>query len=156
MSPDDRQAVVALLAGSDPWKRLGYAIDFWETIFAPIPQGRDTFVLEEQRHVAGIAVLRPKFLFGDYLELLAVAPTLTGLGLGRLLLAHIESLAFARGKNLYACVSDFNAGARRFYHRHGFVEVGSLPDLLVRGSAEVLLRKTVGPVRERTLAPGVP
>ncbi|HET6675898.1 MAG TPA: GNAT family N-acetyltransferase [Nitrospiraceae bacterium] len=79
---------------------------------------------------------------------LAIAPTLTRQGLGRLLLLHIESLVFTRANNLCACVSDFNAGARRFYHRHGFLEVGPLPDLLVHGSAEILLRKTIGPVKD--------
>jgi ribosomal-protein-alanine N-acetyltransferase len=148
MTPDDQAAVIALLADSDPWKRLGYATDFWERAFSPLPQGRDSLVLQQGGDVAGIVLVRPKFLFGDYLELLAVAPTLTGQGLGRLLLAHVESLAFARGKNLFACVSDFNTGARRFYRRHGFVEVGPLTDLLVPGSAEILLRKTLGPVKE--------
>jgi ribosomal protein S18 acetylase RimI-like enzyme len=66
-------------------------------------------------------------------------------------LAQVESLAFARGKNLFACVSDFNTGARRFYRRQGFVEVGPLPDLLVSGSAEILLRKTTGPVKEAAM-----
>ncbi|HJR77796.1 MAG TPA: GNAT family N-acetyltransferase [Nitrospiraceae bacterium] len=148
MTPDDRAAVIALLAGSDPWKRLGYAPEFWERAFSPLPQGRESLVLQQGDDVAGIALVRPKFLFGDYLELLAVAPTLTGQGLGRLLLTHVESLAFTRGKNLFACVSDFNTGARRFYRRHGFVEIGPLADLLVPGSAEILLRKTIGPAKE--------
>jgi ribosomal-protein-alanine N-acetyltransferase len=149
MTPEDREAVIALLTGSDPWKRLGYLADFWQRLFTPLPLGRDSVILLQDDRVSGIALVRPKFLFGDYLELLAIAPTVTGQGLGRLLLTHVESLAFARGKNLFACVSDFNTGARRFYRRHGFVEVGPLPDLLVPGSAEILLRKTIGPVKER-------
>jgi ribosomal protein S18 acetylase RimI-like enzyme len=146
MQPDDRAAVIALLAVSDPWKRLGYPLDFWDRLFAPLPQGRDSLVLTRGGQIAGIAVLRPKFLVGDYLELLAIAPGLTGQGLGARLLSHLESLVFARANNLFACVSDFNAGARQFYRRHGFQEVGPLPNLLVHGSAEILLRKTVGPL----------
>jgi GNAT superfamily N-acetyltransferase len=153
MVPEDRPAVIAMLIGSDPWKRLGYAVDFWERIFTPLPLGRESVILLQAGHVSGIALVRSKFLFGDYLELLAVTPSLTGQGLGRLLLAHVESLAFTRGKNLFACVSDFNTGARRFYRRHGFVEVGPLPDLLVVGSAEILLRKTTGPVKETAVRP---
>ena len=68
---------------------------------------------------------------------------------GATLLAHVEAIAFARGRNLFVCVSDFNDGAPRFYGRQGYEQVGTLPDLLVRGSAELLLRKTVGPVRDR-------
>jgi ribosomal protein S18 acetylase RimI-like enzyme len=148
MQPEDRTAVIALLAGSDPWKRLGYAADSWDRMFTPLPQGRETLVLEQAGHVAGVAILRPKFLFGDYLELLAIAPALTGQGLGARLLAHLESLVFTRAKNLFACVSDFNSGARQFYRRHGFQEIGPIPDLLIRGSAEILLRKTIGPVKD--------
>ena len=148
MQPEDRAAVIALLAGSDPWKQLGYAADSWDRMFTPLPQGRESLVLEQCGHVAGIAILRPKFLFGDYLELLAIAPALTGQGLGALLLAHLESLVFTRAKNLFACVSDFNAGARQFYRRHGFQEIGPIPNLLIRGSAEILLRKTIGPVKD--------
>ena len=155
MIPDDRAAVIALLVGSDPWKRLGYAADFWERVFTPLPQGRESVVLQRGGHIAGIALLRQKFLFGDYLEVLAIAPGLTGQGFGPVLLAHIESLVFTRGKNLFACVSDFNAGARRFYRRHGFVEVGPLPDLLVPGAAEILLRKTIGPIKEAAVPPPV-
>ncbi len=54
---------------------------------------------------------------------------------------------FGRGRNLFVCVSDFNDGARRFYARQGYAHVGTLPDLIVRGSAELLLRKTAGPIR---------
>lgn len=152
MESGDRAPVIALLAGSDPWTRLGYAADFWEQMFTPFPKDRESLILEKAGLVAGIAVLRPKFLFGDYLELLAIAPALRGQSLGPLLLAHVESLVFKRAKNLFACVSDFNTGARQFYRRHGFLEIGPLPDLLVRGSAEILLRKSVGPVKESTLA----
>ena len=41
------------------------------------------------------------------------------------------------------CVSDFNHAARRFYARSGYQQVGTLGDLLVAGSAELLLRKTI-------------
>ena len=98
--------------------------------------------------VAGLALVRPRFLGGDYLELFAVAAAARGRGLGAALLAHLETVVFARARNFFVCVSDFNDGARRFYARHGYAHVGTLPDLLVRGSAELLLRKSSGPVRD--------
>jgi ribosomal protein S18 acetylase RimI-like enzyme len=70
-----------------------------------------------------------------------------GKGLGKRLLTRVESAAFSREKNLFACVSDFNAQARHFYEKQGYQEVGPLPNLLIPGSAEILLRKTIGPVR---------
>ena len=147
MRPEDREPVIRILTDSDPWKRLGFTAKDWETIFSPVPQGRDTFVLEMDRTLVGLALLRRKFLFGDYLELLVIAPSFTGQGFGQRLLAHIECLTFARAKNLFACVSDFNDEARAFYRRQGYKEIGPMPNFLIPGYAEILLRKTAGPAR---------
>jgi ribosomal protein S18 acetylase RimI-like enzyme len=112
-----------------------------------MPQGRDSYVIELDGRVAGIAVIKQKFLLGDYLELLGIAPWARGNGLGKRLLRRIESIVFARTNNLFACVSDFNAPAREFYKKLGYQEIGPMPNLLIPGSAEVLLRKTAGPAR---------
>jgi GNAT superfamily N-acetyltransferase len=144
---DDREGVIRMLADSDPWKRLGYTAMHWERLFSPLPPGREGYVLEQDGIVAGLALLRRQFLFGDYLELLAIAPSTQRKGLGRALLNHMERIVFSRSTNLFACVSDFNAAARQFYERNGYVEVGPLPDLLMPGTSEILLRKTIGPAR---------
>jgi len=147
MLPSDRESVIRLLADADPWKTLGYDDKDWSRIFCPIPQGRETFVAEADGKVTGIAVVREKFLLGDYLELLGVAGWARHQGTGRQLLTHVESVVFARTKNLFACVSDFNTSARDFYRKQGFQEIGPMPNFLIPGSAEILLRKTAGPAR---------
>jgi [ribosomal protein S18]-alanine N-acetyltransferase len=147
MRPEDRDTVIRLLADSDPWKTLGYNDKDWGRIFCPIPQGRESFVAEAGGQVTGIAIVRQKFLLGDYLELLGVAGGARHQGTGKQLLAHVEALVFARTKNLFACVSDFNTGARDFYRKQGFQEIGPMPNFLIPGSAEILLRKTAGPAR---------
>ena len=148
MTAEDRAAVIELLAGSDPWKRLGYQAADWDIYFTPLPQGRDSYVVDQNGNVAGIAIVRQKFLLGDYLELLAVADWARGKGLGGKLLGHIEPIVFGRATNLFACVSDFNAQARAFYKKHGYQEIGPMPNFLIPGSAEILLRKTAGPARK--------
>ncbi len=153
MQPADRTAVLALLGSSDPWRTLGYSADDWARIFCPIPQGRESFVGEIGGIVAAVAVIRQKFLLGDYLELLCVADWARGKGVGRTLLAHVESLVFGRTKNLFACVSDFNSGAREFYRVQGYQEIGPMPNFLIPGSAEILIRKTAGAARlDRTVS----
>ncbi len=149
MRAADRDAVIEILTSSDPWKRLGFTASDWLRIFAPLPAGRDTFVLEVKETVVGIAVVRRKFLFGDYLELLGIAPSAIGQGLGSRLLSHVESLTFAKAKNLFACVSDFNDAARAFYRRQGYKEIGPMPNFLIPGYAEILLRKTAGPAKAK-------
>jgi len=79
-----------------------------------------------------------------------VADWARGKGLGGRLLAYVEAVVFARGKNLFACVSDFNDQGRSFYAKLGYQEIGPMPNLLISGSAEILLRKTSGPAREKT------
>jgi ribosomal protein S18 acetylase RimI-like enzyme len=150
MMEDDRAAVIALLADSDPWKRLGYQAGDWDVYFTPLPYGRDSYVVDQNGKAAGIAVVRQKFLLGDYIELLGVADWARGNGLGRLLLAHVEAAVFARTKNLFACVSDFNDQARHFYKKQGYREIGPMPNFLIPGSAEILLRKTSGPARGKS------
>ncbi len=149
MTAEDRAAVIELLADADPWKRLGYQISDWDNYFTPLPQGRESYVVDQNGKVAGIAVIRQNFLLGDYVELLGVANWARGQGLGCRLLAHVEQAVFARAKNLFACVSDFNDQARRFYKQQGYQEIGSMSNFLIPGSAEILLRKTIGPARSR-------
>lgn len=148
MRPDDRESVIRMLADADPWKTLGYDHKDWSRIFCPIPQGRETFVAEADGKVTGIAIVREKFLLGDYLELLGVAGWARQQGTGKRLLAHVESIVFARTNNLFACVSDFNTSARDFYRKQGYQEIGPMPNFLIPGSAEILLRKTAGPARQ--------
>jgi ribosomal-protein-alanine N-acetyltransferase len=148
MQPDDRDTVIALLGESDPWKTLGYDQADWGRIFCPTPQGRESFVGVIEGRIAAIAIVRQKFLLGDYLELLGVAAWARGKGMGKQLLIHVESSVFARTKNLFACVSDFNKGARTFYMKQGYQEIGPMPNFLIPGTAEILLRKTIGPSRK--------
>ncbi|HEY6262930.1 MAG TPA: GNAT family N-acetyltransferase [Nitrospiraceae bacterium] len=150
MTVEDRAAVMQLLADSDPWKRLGYQVRDWDGYFTPLPQGRDSYVVDQNGQAAGIAVVRQKFLLGDYVELFGVADQARGKGLGTLMLAHVEAAVFARVKNLFVCVSDFNDCARHFYKKQGYSEIGPMPDFLIPGSAEILLRKTSGPEREKS------
>jgi ribosomal-protein-alanine N-acetyltransferase len=132
---------------SDPWKRLGYGLEDWKSVLATPLQGREAFIIEVDGRAEGIAVLRPKFLFGEYLELLAIAPSARGRGYGRTLLAYVEGLVFKRTNNLFVCVSDFNERARTFYNKNGYAEIGPIPGLLTPAAAEILMRKTIGPAR---------
>jgi len=144
---EDRAAIVSMLVGSEPWTKLGYTDADWKKLLDPLPQGREGHVIEANGAVAGFALVRLNFLLGDYLELLALAPAARGGGLGSALVGHVEDVVFARAKNLFVCVSDFNTEARKFYMKNGYHEVGPMPGLLISGSAEILLRKTVGPSR---------
>ena len=118
--PDDLATVVRLLADLDPWKRLKYTGSDWERLFEMPMQGREAFVIEAGGSVVGVGVLRQRFLFGDYLELFAIAVSVQGRGYGRALLAHLERVVFQRAKNLGLDVSQLHALEKPAYKQ--FVE----------------------------------
>ena len=146
---NDRESLISILRVSEPWHTLGYGAKDWDKLFAIVEAGepRESFVIECDGQPGGFAVVRRQFLFGDYLELLAISPALRGHGLGGKLLTFLEERVFLRANNFFACVSDFSSDARRFYARQGYAEVGRLENLLVDGHDEILIRKTIGPAR---------
>jgi ribosomal protein S18 acetylase RimI-like enzyme len=146
---EDFGAVVAMLVDRDPWRRLGYAVADWQGLLTVPLAGREGWVIERSGAPAGFALVRLGFLLGDYLELFVIARNAARSGLGRELLIAVERAVFARARNLFVCVSDFNTAARDFYESQGYQDVGGLSDLLIAGSTERLLRKTVGPARAR-------
>ncbi|MBM4244598.1 MAG: GNAT family N-acetyltransferase [Deltaproteobacteria bacterium] len=147
LEPRDVRPLVALLASSEPWRTLGYEAADWRRLLGGPLASREAWVLDDGGGARGVAIVRCGFLAGDYLELLAVVAGARGRGLGARLLAHAEAAVFARARNFFVSVSDFNHDARRFYRRRGYRQVGRLDDLLIAGSAELLLRKTSGPAR---------
>jgi ribosomal protein S18 acetylase RimI-like enzyme len=86
------------------------------------------------------------FAHSGYVRWIAIAPDARGAGVGRRLMAHAERRILAAGPNVFLLVSEFNAAARAFYRRLGYTEVGRIPDYVVPGVAERLLRKTTGPI----------
>jgi ribosomal protein S18 acetylase RimI-like enzyme len=81
-------------------------------------------------------------------QLLGVAAEYRGCGVGRALIEFAEQRVFREVPNVFICVSDFNHEARAFYAKLGYDTVGELKDYVVSGHAEILLRKSVAPLRE--------
>jgi GNAT superfamily N-acetyltransferase len=75
----------------------------------------ELWVAEHEGALAGILVLD-----GDFVEQLYVEPGLTGRGIGSALLALAKR---ERPHRLRLWAFQSNAGARRFYERHGFLQV---------------------------------
>lgn len=91
----------------------------------------------------GLAWWLPRGAFGRsaYLRLLVVSAHATGGGVGAALMDAVEVEAFAGSDDLFALANVDNDGARRFYARRGYAEVGRLDDYVAPGLHEVLLRK---------------
>ncbi len=81
------------------------------------------------------------FGLGGYLRLLAVTGAAQGRGTGAALLAAFEAGVAARSRHAFLLVSDFNRAAQAFYRKHGYAEVGRLPELVVAGIDELVYWK---------------
>ena len=90
---------------------------------------------------AGAVVIRPAWLIGPYLQMLAVLPAFQGQGIGTRVVTWFEAEARLKGRSAWLCVSAFNPGAQRLYRAHGFELVATLGDLVRDGDDELLMRK---------------
>ena len=91
-------------------------------------------------------VLPSRILTGAvYLRLMLVAEERQRAGAGAALLAAAETAAREVANHLVLLATTDNAGARRFYERHGYRHVGDLPGLAHPGLDEALYWKTLRP-----------
>lgn len=137
----------ALMVASDPWLTLGYSFeDLLCTVRLP---GRERYVAHVDGQFVGFLLLNLHGTFAGYIQTIGVAPQFRGSGRGAELVAFAEQRIFRDHPNVFLCVSSFNHAAHRFYSRLGYQQVGELADFLVAGHSELLLRKTIGPLRNR-------
>lgn len=94
----------------------------------------------------GFAWWQPQGAFGrsPYLRLLVVAAAATGSGIGARLLDAVEGAAFELGRDLFLLVTRENEAAQRLYARRGYQRLGVVPDYILEGVDEVLMRKRRG------------
>lgn len=142
----EAEACARLMAESEPWLTLGRG---YESCLALMrhPE-RERYVALEGGTVVGFLVLSLSGAFSGYIQSVGVAPDARGHGVGTALVRFAEARVGRESPNVFLCVSDFNAGARRLYEHLGYVHVGTLDDYIVRGHAELLFRRTVGPLAE--------
>lgn len=138
----DAKTLAQAFAAIDPWLRYGFTAAAIETFLTNREPNAPCFAVYHGERLAGAAILRTVWLRGPYLQFLGVLPEHQNKGVGGFLLRWLESTARNNSdRNLWVATSSFNDGARRFYERHGFIYVATLPDLIADGIAEILLRK---------------
>jgi ribosomal-protein-alanine N-acetyltransferase len=147
-NPADARLAAETMATSEPWLTLGRTFD--ESLAIVRDASKEVFVAHDDGQFRGFLILSPRSPLGGYIQIVAVAAEARGTGIGSRLLDFAEERIFRESANAFLCVSGFNTGARSLYQRRGYVEIGVLHDFLVRGHDEILMRKTIGPIREIT------
>ena len=141
---EEAQSCARLMCSSEPWLTLGRGYE--ASLELMRDETKERYVARAGESLAGFLVLNMRGAFRGYIQIVCVAPESRGSGLGTRLIRFAEERIFRETPNVFLCVSSFNSGARRLYERLGYGLVGELPDYLVRGHSELLMRKTIGPL----------
>ena len=142
MSSDAAHTLGPLLAKIDPWARYGYTPEALTAFLAGQEADAARYIISVDRALAGAFSVKKNWLRGPYLQFLGILPAYQGQGIGTSVLRWFEAQAREeRARNLWVAASEFNARAISFYQMHGFDRVATLTDLVVDGTAEILLRK---------------
>ena len=140
----EAEASARMMAGTEPWITLQR--DYDACLRVVLDETRERYVAYRDDLLVGLLILNLRGSFVGYIQTVCAAPEARGTGVGTSLVAFAEERIFRDHKNAFICVSDFNPGARRLYERLGYRLVGELPDYIVAGHSELLLRKTRGPL----------
>ena len=135
-----------MMAGTEPWITLRR--DDEACLRVMLDETRERYVAYRGDRLAGLLILNVRGAFVGYIQTVCAAPELRGTGVGTEPVRFAEERIFRDFKNVFICVSDFNPGARRLYERLGYSLVGELPDYVIAGHSELLLRKTRGPLND--------
>lgn len=145
MEPADFPIVAAWMMSDSLWQRYQLSEERIAADFARgLERGDVLLVADADTPARGFAWCLLDGMFGafPYLKRIGVDPGSAGQGLGSLLMDQLEQELLDRQRHeLFLLVSDFNLDAQRFYQRHGYQEIGRIPDLALSGIAEVLYRK---------------
>lgn len=142
---NEAQACAAMMASSEPWITLG---DTFETCLRAVTHPElETYVAVDDGAIRGVIVVNMHGAFVGYIRAICVAAEARSRGVGSRLIAFAEERIFRDAPNAFLCVSSFNSRARALYDRLGYALVGELRDYVVLGQSELLMRKTIGPLR---------
>lgn len=134
--------LAAAIVAMEPWSVMHYPAEKLAAFLASPDQAVSRYQVSVGDRAAGVVSVRSPWLKGPYLELLALLPHAQNRKIGARIMAWFEEVALDQGaRNLWVCASSFNERALRFYARHGFQPVATLPGLVADGYDEVLLRK---------------
>jgi ribosomal protein S18 acetylase RimI-like enzyme len=136
----DVAEISRILASMDPWRKLDYKPEALAFYLLRADPSLQRFTINIAGRVSGVLSVRFPWLFGPFIELIALFNNCRGKGYGRQLIDWVGR-HFPPSPNLWATVSSFNLDAQEFYRRTDFEQVTVLQDLIKEGWHEILLRK---------------
>jgi ribosomal protein S18 acetylase RimI-like enzyme len=145
---EEARRCASMMCSTEPWITIGRNFD--ESLTLVQDPTREVYVAYVDGEVQGFVILNMNGAFVGYIQAVCVDSDARGNGLGTRLVRFAEQRIFSESPNVFLCVSSFNPRARELYERLGYEFIGELKDYLVRGHSELLMRKTIGPIRRAT------
>ncbi|MEJ2123370.1 MAG: GNAT family N-acetyltransferase [Alphaproteobacteria bacterium] len=141
MTPELADVLGPAIAGIEPWVSLNFQPELMTAFMKNEDPALQRMAVFVDGVPAGVVAVRERWLRGPYLQLLALLPPYQGQGLGTALLEWFAQQAGPYERWLWLCCSAFNSRALAFYQRNGYEQIAVLPDQIVDGMNELLLRK---------------
>jgi ribosomal protein S18 acetylase RimI-like enzyme len=141
----DIEACARIMVTSEPWITLGRTMDALRPVIGD--PAKEVHLVRDAKGVAGFVILDMRGPLAGYVQTIAIRADRRGSGLGAMLLSAVEARVYRQSANVFLCVSSFNPGAQRFYARMGYERIGTWRQYVVAEHDEILMRKTIGPVR---------
>lgn len=145
-TPMEAEQCARIMAASDPWKRLNR--NYQQCLCAISDHNRETYLGVSGDTVLGFIIINMHGAFIGYIQTVCISADLRSQGIGSQLISFGEERIFRDTPNVFMCVSSFNERARQLYEKLGYERIGELKDFIVPGHAEILLRKTIGPLAD--------
>jgi len=146
-SDDEARRCAGMMCSTDPWLTLGRSFD--ECLAVVRDPTQEIYIAADDDRILGFIILTMKGAFTGYIRTVCVDAEARGRGVGSRLVEFAENRIFRDTPNVFLCVSSFNPRARALYERLGYELIGELKNYLVEGASELLMRKTIGPLRAR-------
>jgi len=141
----DIDACAKIMVTSEPWITLGRTMEALRPVIGD--PAKEVHLVRDAKGIAGFVILDMRGPLSGYVQTIAVRADRRGSGLGAALLSAVEARVYRQCANVFLCVSSFNPGAQRFYQRMGYERIGTWRQYVVAEHDEILMRKTIGPVR---------
>lgn len=139
-------ACALLMSQSEPWVTLKRDLENCRE--AMRGDYKEVYVATEGEVLKGFIVLQMAGVFKGYIQSIFVTKEARSAGVGTALIRFAEQRIFSLSPNVFMLVSAFNDSAAKLYLRLGYEKIGTLKDFVIDGEDEILLRKTIGPLRE--------
>ena len=145
---EDQNWCAALMTNSEPWISLKRTYEDGQALMRVTEGGTEAYMARIGNERLGFVVIKLAGAFVGYIQILAVAESSRGMGIGNRMMDFAEERIFQVSPNAFICVSDFNEKARKLYENRGYQLLGKLENYLENGFTELLLRKTIGTIND--------